>query len=212
MGIQARALAKIQDDIKEKRYKQTQLAEKTGHGDGWISDIVNEKSVGLPYEVIEAAAALRGIDPAEYFLDPTSELRALNPLEAEFIRYARTWPNEVFAALLTYMRHFVPSTVAEEQYRNAVAYLRKMGRAERQQAMAYLLLLSEGKLPADVRAKLTADPVTLPGGSIDAMLRGVSASDVRWVRAAVEKALAARRRKHGEGSPRTSAPGEDPAD
>lgn len=199
MSIQDRALEKIQEDIKEKRYKARQLAEKAGHGDGWISDILNEKSVGLPYKVIEAAAALRGIDPAEYFLEPTSELRALNPLEAEFIRYARTWPRDVFLALLTYLRHFAPSTVAEEQYRNAVNYLRKMGRSERQQAMAYLLLLSEGQLPADVRAKLTADPVTLPGGSIDAMLRGVPAEDVASVRALAAKAVAARRRKRGGG-------------
>ena len=195
MSMQARALAKVQADIREKRYKATQLAEKAGHGDGWISDILNQKSAGLPYKVIEAAAELRGIDPAEYFLAPDSELRALNPLEAEFIRYARTWPRTVLGSLLTFLQYFAPASAAEEKYRQAVGYLRAMGYRERQQALAYLLLLSEGRLPEDVRARLPGD---LPGGSIDALLQGVDAKEIEGVRAVAVKAAAAPRRKRGK--------------
>jgi len=157
MGLEERALARIQDDIKEKRYKQTNLAEASGYQDSTISEIVNGKA-GLPYAVIEAAAQLRGIDPAEYILDPGSTMRALNPVEAEFIRYARTWPRDILSALVAFLRYFAPSETTEQKYRDAIAYLRKMGHHERQQAMAYLLLLSEGRLPRDVRAKLQDNP------------------------------------------------------
>jgi len=193
MSLEARALARIQDDLKEKRYKQTQLAEASGYVDSTISEIVNGKA-GLPYDVVEAAAGLRGVDPAEYIVDPASAMRVLNPIEAEFIRYARTWPRDVLSALVTFLQYFAPSSAAEERYRNAVAYLRKMGHNERQQAMAYLLLLSEGRLPADVRAKLQTD---LPGGSIDAILVGADPLEIAAVRALAEKA--APRRKRGKG-------------
>lgn len=167
MGLEQRALARIQDDLREKRYKQTNLAKASGYRDPTISEIVNGKA-GLPYAVIEAAATLRGVDPAEYIVDTASEMRVLNPVEAEFIRYARTWPRDVLAALVTFLRYFAPSETTEQKYRDAISYLRKMGHHERQQAMAYLLLLSEGRLPKDVRAKLGDDPPAVK----DAQKRG----------------------------------------
>lgn len=191
MGIAAVALARIKDDIQKKRYNQVALAKASGRTQGTISDIVNGKA-GLPYDVIEAAAELRGVDPAELVASETTEVRVLNPLEAEFLRYARGWPPQVLASMLDFLRHFAAAGEAEEQIRNAVTYMRKIKRPERSRALAYLLLISEGQLPSDFRVKGEFTP---PGGSIDALLEGLSAKDVEFVRAAVMRALASRRPK-----------------
>jgi transcriptional regulator with XRE-family HTH domain len=198
MGIEQRALARIQEDLRQKRYRASQIAERTGRSPSTISEIVNGKA-GLSYEVIEAAAAIKGVDPAEFVAHEDAEVRVLQPLEAEFLRYAREWPKAVLVAILDFLRHFAGLGAAEEQHRNAITYLRRMKRPERSRALAYLLLLSEGQLPEDYRAKLDADRPTIPGGSIDDVLVGVPAEDVGPVRAMAKKARMAnqKKRRHG---------------
>lgn len=115
----------------------------------------------------------------------------------EFLRYARGWPKPVLLAILDFLRHFAGLGAAEEQHRNAITYLRKMQRSERSRAMAYLLLLSEGQLPSDFRAKLAEDRPTLPGGSIDALLVGVPKRDVEAIRAMAQRARRAAQQSGG---------------
>lgn len=177
MGMESRVLARIQNDLRRKRYKSVDIARVAKRSQGSVSEIINGKA-GLPYDVIEAVAELRGEDPAEIVAEEHTEVRALRPEEAEFLRYARAWPVQTLMAILDFLRHFSPPESVEEQYRNAVTRLRKMAHDERQQAFAYLVLLSEGRLPKDVRAMLPAD-VDAEGG----LLHGLSATDQRAVRA-----------------------------
>lgn len=204
VGLEARALARIRAAVAEKRFTQRELGRACGYKDAGIGLILAGRR-SLPFEVVQAAADILRIDPAELLADPKSEVRALTPPEAEFLRMFRVWPGAIRTALLTFLQHFASEDGLEEQYRTALGHLRHMGRTERNVAFAYLLLLSEGRLPPDIRAKLEPEPT--PAGSIDAMLRGLSAAERRPVLDVAQKAaLAHRRRMHAGARARRAVP------
>ena len=179
------ALERIAAEQQAKRYNRDQLAKAAGVGNNRVTEALNGKAGGpprAPYWLIEAAGRLTGKDPAEYVADPKSEVRVLSPAEAEFLRYARDWPGQVFLALLTFARHFATHTAAEQTYRNAVSYLRHMTKPRRELAIANLLVKSEEGLSADERAALArkatplaspAEPHRPPADSLDAIVKGV---------------------------------------
>lgn len=199
--LSQRATDALHDLWTRRVIQQNDLAAKTGRPGSVINRIIHGRQP-VTLDILEAVGELSGLDPMELLAGVGSEIKALNPLEAELLRYARTWPKPIQMALLTFLRHFAGESALESQARIAISYLRAMGATERHRAMAYLLLLSEGQLPDDIRAKLEADPApTLPGGSIDALLVGIPAADVALVRDVAKKARLAnqKKRKHGAG-------------
>jgi hypothetical protein len=199
IDLEARARERILEAVHAGKFTRRALGKLIGYGDTGIGLILMGKR-SLPLTVLQAAAELAQVDPAEWIADPRALVKVLTPTEAELLRYARDWPAPTRLALLNFLQHFQGESTLEEEFRKAVTYLRAMSKTQRDLAMAALLLRSEGELPADIRAKLAADPVpTPPGGSIDALLVGVAAEHVAFVRAAAEKARAASRRKTRSG-------------
>lgn len=188
--IERRALARIQDDIAHKRYKAVAIAARTGFVPSTISNVLKGKRA-LSFQIIEAAAQLKGVDAAEFVADPRSELRVLDPLEAEVLRYLRSWPKHVQQILADFLQYFGSVLEAERQIRDVVAYFRKLSYKEKQDALGNLALRSEGRLPG-VAPTLTP---SLPGGSIDAQLLGLPPVAIERVRRLVGEVVAAQRPK-----------------
>jgi transcriptional regulator with XRE-family HTH domain len=151
--LSERALAAIRAAIDRKALTQTQLAKMTSRFSSNMSEIIAGKRP-LPFDVIEAAAELLQVDPAELMADPQNLVKVLNPLEAELLRYIRAWPKSTREAFLTFLRFFADESRANQQIRQAVEYLRTLDKPVRDRAVAYLLMLSEGGLSRDVRIAL----------------------------------------------------------
>jgi transcriptional regulator with XRE-family HTH domain len=192
--LEARARQRIMEAVDADKFTQRALGKAAGYGDTGIGLILNGKR-GMPLQVLQAAADLLGVDPAEFIADPRALVKVLSPFEAEVLRYVRDWPPSTREAFATFLRYFAGQGAYEDTVRRAVEYLRAMRREDRHRAEAYLLMLSDGTLPQDYRAKVT------PPDSIDALLEGVPPADVALVRAMAQKARTAvqkdRRRKHG---------------
>lgn len=167
--LEDRIRARIKDDIAAKRYNQTQLAKEAGLSDGWISEVLNPDSgSGLPYDVIEAAARLRVVDPAEYVKDVGSDLRALNGAEQDLVDWARTWPTETRDAFLRFVGAFASGPARELEIRRVSEAMRDMNRHQRLKVVGY----------ADVvKHKLDERPLSTPPDplSIDAIVKDVPA-------------------------------------
>jgi hypothetical protein len=108
----------------------------------------------ITLRALEAAGRLAGISPVELLVDPSVELKAVNPREAQLLRYFREWPLPTQEAILTFASFFADEDPVTHDERRAHEQIRRLGDAKRRLAYAYLTFLTEGDLPQDLRIGL----------------------------------------------------------
>lgn len=151
--LQELAQAMVYGLWERRAFSQVGLAKATGRPQSIINRIIHGQQP-VTLDIIEAIGHLTGRTPAELLADPSDQVRVLNPLESELLRQLRGWPLVVREALATITRYVANEPPQDHQLRNAVEYLRAMGKGQRDVAVAYLLLLHEGGLSPDVRIGL----------------------------------------------------------
>lgn len=151
--LSERATKAVYDRWHRRDFKQTDLAARLRRPGSVVNRIIHG-SQPVTLDVLEAVGELTGVDPMELLADPATLVHALNPMEAELLRYARGIPRSTLDNLLGFLRFFAGEDALTQQLRQATEYLRAMGKSERDRAMAYLLLMHEGGLPRDVRIAL----------------------------------------------------------
>src|SRR5262245_24266299 len=114
--LSERATASLHDLWKRRIFQQNELAERVQKPGSVINRVIHGKQP-VTLAILEAVGDMTGVDPMEMLAGPSTEIKALNPLEAELLRYARTWPKATLTALLTYLQHFAGQQAVEEQYR-----------------------------------------------------------------------------------------------
>lgn len=147
------ALQAVVNGIEHKRYKAADLARLTGRHTSNLSEMLNGKRK-LALDVIEAAAELQGVDPAEFFADPRTEVKALTPDETEVLRLVRSWPKDVRKAFVTWQHYFAGQDALQQDVRTAAHAFRRLGVKQRQLVLGYMAYLLEGGLPRDVAIAL----------------------------------------------------------
>lgn len=152
IDLEARARERILSAVNEKKFTRRALGRAIGYGDTGIGLILNGKR-SVPLSVLQAAAELAQVDPAEWIADPRALVKALTPFEAELVRYTRDWPGSVRTTFIEFLRYFSGESARESQIRRCVEYLRGITEQDvRQRAESYLLFLREGGLTPDLRA------------------------------------------------------------
>jgi len=81
-----------------------------------------------------------------------AQLKALNPLEAQMLRYFRTWPQPTREAFIVFASFFADEDPVTYNQRVAHEQLRRLkSEAVRRRAYAYLTFLTEGGLTPDLQ-------------------------------------------------------------
>ena len=105
-------------------------------------------------KMLDAIEQITGESAVEMLIDPNVELKAVNPTEATFLRYVRSWPAPTRAALLTFASFFADEAPVTADERRAHEQIRRLGDAKRRLVYGYLTFLTEGDLPPDMRIAL----------------------------------------------------------
>lgn len=141
----------IHDLWKRRAFTQQQLADALGKNLSAVNRIIHGQQK-LTLDVIEAVAKLVGVAPVELLADPSTELKALNPLEATLLRHFRSWPQPTREAFIEFSSFFADEEPVTYAQRVAHEQLRRLKpEAVRQRAYAYLTFLSEGGLTPDLQ-------------------------------------------------------------
>lgn len=169
-------LQAVNQGIEARHYKAADLAKLTGRHASNLSEMLAGKRK-LALDVIEAAAELRGVDPAEFFIDPATDLKALNPEESEILRYARSWPADVRKAFVTFQAYFATSAAMPQQIRDASHHFGKLDQKKRQLVLGYMTYLREGGMPRDVAIALGLPGSGVPRGQPQRRLKPPGGDD-----------------------------------
>jgi hypothetical protein len=147
------ALNAVVQGIENRRYKATDLARLTGRHASNLSEMLAGKRK-LALDVVEAAAELTAVDPAEFFINPPTELKALLPDEAELLRAFRSWPADVRGAFVSFANYFAAEKAQPAAVRDAAHHFGKLDPKKRQLVLGYMTYLREGGMPRDVAIAL----------------------------------------------------------
>lgn len=113
----------------------------------------------ITLKALDAVGQITGINPVELLIDPTVELKAINPSEAQMLRYFRSWPVTTRDALLFFASFFADEDPVTHDERRAHEQIRRLPDAKKRVVYAYLTFLTEGffpggDLPPDIRTGL----------------------------------------------------------
>lgn len=153
LSLSERASEGIRALSQKKKFTQRALAKKIKRPPSVVNRIVHGRQP-VTLRVLEAVGDLAGVNPLEMLIDPKDEMKLVNPIEAELLRYFRSWPHSTKLALVTFASFFADEDPAIEDQRRAHQQLRDLGDAQRRLAYAYLLFLTEGDLAPDIRRGL----------------------------------------------------------
>lgn len=116
----------------------------------------------ITLRALEAAGQLAGVNPVELLIDPELELKAINPQEAQMLRYFRSWPVSTREALLSFASFFADEDPATHDERRAHEQIRRLGEGKKRLVYAYLTFLTEGEMPPDIRKGLGLPEIDAP--------------------------------------------------
>jgi transcriptional regulator with XRE-family HTH domain len=105
-------------------------------------------------QMLDAIEQITGESAVEFLIDPSVEMKAVSPPEAQMLRYFRSWPKPTRDALLTFASLFADEEPATHDERRAREQIRRLSDAKKRLVYGYLTFLTEGDLPRDVRVAL----------------------------------------------------------
>lgn len=105
-------------------------------------------------KMLDAIEQVTGESAVEFLIDPSIDLKAVNPQEAQALRYFRSWPKSTREAFLTFASFFADEAPVTSDERRAHEQLRRLSDAKKRLVYGYLTFLTEGDLPRDVRIAL----------------------------------------------------------
>jgi transcriptional regulator with XRE-family HTH domain len=105
-------------------------------------------------QMLDAIEQITGESAVEFLIDPNVEMKAVNPPEAQMLRYFRSWPAPTREAFLTFASFFADEDPVTHDERRAHEQIRRLSDAKKRLVYGYLTFLTEGDLPRDVRIAL----------------------------------------------------------
>lgn len=112
--------------------------------------------------MLDAIEQITGDSAIEMLIDVTTEMKAVNPLEATVLRYFRSWPKPTRDAFLAFASFFADEPAVTHDERRAHEQIRRLGDAKKRLVYAYLTFLTEGDLPRDMRIALGLPEIDAP--------------------------------------------------
>ena len=132
-------------------FTQAALAKAINRPISAVNRIVHGKQQ-VTLRVLEAVGNLVGVSPAELIIDPSVDLKAVTPLEAQLLRYFRKWPQPTRESFIAFASFFADEDPVLHDQRVAHEQLRRLkSEAVRRRAYAYLTFLTEGGLTPDLQ-------------------------------------------------------------
>lgn len=150
---EARATEGIRRLKQQKKITLTDVADVAGIPQSSMSRIYDGKQP-VTLRILEAIEQITGESAMELLVDPSTELKALNPAEMQLLRFFRSWPKATREALITFASFFADEPPATHDLRRAHEQLRRLSESKLRGVFAYLTFLTEGDLPPDLRAAL----------------------------------------------------------
>lgn len=158
LSLEDRATENVAELSRRKKFTMKELADRASRGGRRIPTTSIHRIIHgtqpVSLRVLESAAELAGTHPLELLRDPGDDLHVVNPIEAQLLRYFRSWPHSTKVALITFASFFADEDPATQDQHRAHQQLRDLGDAQRRLVYAYLLFLTEGDLPPDIRKGL----------------------------------------------------------
>lgn len=153
-SLQEIALAAILALKERKAFKQVEIADRMKTAQAAVSEtLAGKRRITLRF--LEAVADVTGIHPGELLMDPhRDQLKVVNPLEMQLLRYFRTWPQPTRDALVIFASFFADEDPVTHDERRAHEQIRRLSDAKKRLVYGYLTFLTEGDLPRDVRIAL----------------------------------------------------------
>lgn len=139
--------------LKERKaFKQTEIAKRLKTADAAVSETLSGKRK-ITLRFLQAVSEVTGIHPGELLVDPhRDQVKVINPIEMQMLRYFRSWPVPTREALLSFASFFADEDPVTADERRAHEQLRRLkSDAVRRRALAYLTFLSEGGLTPDLQ-------------------------------------------------------------
>lgn len=147
-SLQEIAKESIRSLIERRKFSQRELAKKVKLSAPVVNRIIR-RDQPVTLRLVEAAAELANVSPLELLVEPDVELKAINPLEAQMLRYFRDWPLSTRMGLLTFASFFADEPPATHDERRAREQIRRLPDGKRRVVYAYLTMLTEGFLPGE---------------------------------------------------------------
>jgi transcriptional regulator with XRE-family HTH domain len=153
-SLQEVALAALQALKDRRAFTQVEIAKRLNTAPAAVSETLSGKR-RVTLRFLEAVSDVTGIHPGEFLVDPhRDQLKVIDPLEMQVLRYFRSWPAPTREALLSFASFFADEEPATADERRAHEQIRRLGDGKRRLAFAYLTFLTEGDLPPDIRKGL----------------------------------------------------------
>lgn len=150
---EARATEALRALKHRNKIKLKNVAERVGIPESSMSRVYNGRQP-VTLRMLDAIEEITGDNALEMLIDPSVDLKAVTPPEAQMLRYFRGWPTPTRIAFLTFASFFADEEPATHDERRAHEQIRRLGDAKKRLAYAYLTFLTEGDLPRDVRIAL----------------------------------------------------------
>lgn len=163
-SLTALATAGVRALWERRKFTQKGLADKAGIPASSVNRVL-QGTQPVTLSILDAVGELTESNPLELLVDPSDEMKLVNPDEARLLRYFRNWPRSTRTALLDFAQFFADEDPVTSDQRRAHEQLRRLAPSVQRRAYAYLLFLSEGGLTPDLQEAFglteTADD-TLP--------------------------------------------------
>jgi transcriptional regulator with XRE-family HTH domain len=121
--VQARIRKRIRDRLDELRMTGRELAKACGHGDAWISGLLDGRQ-GLHWSDLDLVASKLGVPPSELVRYDEDELRELTPTEMRLLRHFQSWPASIKDKWLDVL-DFMALTSPDHEMASALLLLRE---------------------------------------------------------------------------------------
>lgn len=144
-----------------KKITLAEVAKRTGIPGSSMSRVYEGRQP-VTLKMMDAIEQITGESAIEMLVDPSADMKAVSPLEAQFLRYLRSWPAPTRQAALTFFSFFADEDPVTHDERRAHEQIRRLGDAKRRLAYAYLTFLTEGDLPRDMRIALGLPEIDAP--------------------------------------------------
>lgn len=147
--VQARIRKRIRDRLDDLKMTARELAKAIGHGDAWISGIL-EGDQGLHWKDFDAVASKLNLTPSDLVRHDDDNFRELTPSEMRMLLHFREWPDAIKHRWLDVLDFFA-ATAPDRDAAILLTHLRDTPKSLRGPTMRWLeRLLQEGIPPEHI--------------------------------------------------------------
>lgn len=150
---EARATEALRTLKHRNKIKLGEVGKLSGVPESSMSRVYNGRQP-VTLKMLDAIEQITGESAVEMLIDPHVELKAVSPMEAQILRFFRSWPAPTRSAFVIFASFFADEAPATHDERVAHEQIRRLGDAKRRLAYAYLTFVTEGDLPRDMRIAL----------------------------------------------------------